>query len=152
MLHFINFLLNSAIFILLLLIAYELILTVPNTYRLLKIINRINVLVDLAKMLVLSGIDESLQESEKIKVDCVGGGFVIEKHANATQIDGFKMDFQKDVLEQICPIIKMIENTIHSNQRWLLCKNIMLRKCKKIELAAKELQEIINFKNAKGVN
>ena len=69
---------------------------------------------------------------------------MVEKKKNVTEIDGMRIDFQKDLLEQIEPTLEMMVNTIYYNSRWLLFTGVMLKKCEQIELMTKRLQEYLN--------
>lgn len=132
---------------------YQIIDMIRKTFRVYRLIKRLEQVVELSKVVVLSGIEQNLKDNEKLTLSSFGGkavSFTVSKENNSTKVDGLKIDFQKDILEQLEPIFTGITGLISSYIDPRIVKNILMKKCMKVEGDVKRLQELINMNEMEG--
>ncbi|MBO5142539.1 MAG: hypothetical protein J6C46_06015 [Clostridia bacterium] len=144
MLEFYRGFLNITIVFLTILLIAEISVAIPITHKLFRVIRRLKEIVDLSILILSTEFGKAIKSKKNATIAIKKRKYVITNDEDTMTIDGLKIDFQKDLLEQIQPIMTTIENSINENARHLLFKNLMLMKIKDIKKSIEALQFYID--------
>lgn len=129
----------------------ELIRTIKSTSRIVRAFKNLQELVMVSGNMLLTGIAESLKEDDVLAVRTPNKwSCLIKKNQQNIIIAGIELNFQKDVIHQLVPMVSSLKAAIYAEARYIIFARHFVVKCNKLEEKITNLQHQIELRNTEG--